>query len=152
VTCRLRRGDVGAAEQLIEHSARTAAELSAQKGDGSGFHDFLWSIRIAWARAEVAAARDKHDDVERLAAEALARTTCRPKYEVATLVTRANSRAAHGRRADALLDLDRALALARASRDPALLLRVVVPRLALDGSDSLEQELRELRATIEAAR
>ena len=40
VTCRLRRGDVGGAEQLLEQAARTAAEISGRKPGVSGFHDF----------------------------------------------------------------------------------------------------------------
>lgn len=152
VTCRLRRGDVGAAERLIEQAARTAGEISAEKGGGAGFHDFLWSIRLAWARAEVAASCGNHDDVERWAADALARSAARPKYQVATLVTRAGSRSANGSRADALNDLERALTFARTAPDPALVRRVLVPLVALDGSDERETELRDLQAAIAAAK
>ncbi len=153
VTCRLRRGDVGAAEQLLEAAARSAAEISGRKQGVSGFHDFLWSIRLAWARAEVAAARGLHDEVERYCAEALSLATGgRPKYEAAALVTRARSRATRGLRTEALADLDRALDIARASHDPALLLRVAVPRCELDGSDALASEIRATEQQIEAWR
>lgn len=153
VTCRLRRGDVGAAEQLTEEITRTAADISGRKPGTSGFHDFLWSIRLAWARAEVAAARGAHDEVERWSADALARTAGgRPKYEVATLVTRARSRAERDQRADALADLDRALGIARPLADPALFLRAAVPRCALDGSDALAAEVRAAETRIADAR
>ncbi|HVJ17314.1 MAG TPA: AAA family ATPase [Polyangiaceae bacterium] len=153
VACRLRRGDVGAAEQLLKAAARSAAEIGGRKQGVSGFHDFLWSIRLAWAHAEVAAARGLSDDVERWCGETLALATGgRPKYEAAALVTRARSRAARGLRAEALADLDRALAIARASHDPALLLRVAVPRCALEGSDALASEIRATELQIEASR
>ena len=153
VACRLRRGDVGGAEQMLEETVRTAAEISGRKPGASGFHDFLWSIRLAWARAEVAAARGAHDEVERWCAEALTRAAGgRPKYEVAALVTRARSRVERGRRAEALADLDRALGIARALPDPALLLRVAVPRCALDGSDERAAEIHALEQRIEDAR
>ncbi len=153
VTCRLLRGDVGAAEQLLEETSRTRAEISERKSGASTFHDFLWSIRLAWARAEVAAAYGRHDDVERHCAETLERASGgRPKYEVAALVTRARSRSAAGRRDGALADLDRALAIARTTFDPALLLRVVTPRHALEGSDLLAAEIERLEEQLDAAR
>jgi DNA-binding SARP family transcriptional activator/tetratricopeptide (TPR) repeat protein len=153
VTCRLRRGDVGGAEQLLEQTARTAAEIGGRKPGASGFHDFLWSIRLAWARAELAATRGLYDEVERWCADALALAAGgRPKYEVAALVTRARSSAEQGRRAAALADLDRALLIARGSRDPALFLRVAVPRCALDGNAELDQEIRGVQQQIEASR
>ncbi len=153
VTCRLRRGDIGAAEELLEAAARAAGDISGRKQGVSGFHDFLWSIRLAWARAELAAARGLHDDVERYCGETLERATGgRPKYEAAALVTRARSRAERGLRAEALADLDRALDIARASRDPALLLRAAVPRCALEGSDALHSEISAIEQQIEARR
>jgi DNA-binding SARP family transcriptional activator len=153
IICRLRRGDAGAASAMIEAAARNAAEISRRKPGPSGFHDWLWALRLAWARAEVSAARGDHDQVERWAAEALTRASgTRPKYEAAALITRAGSRAGHGRRPEALADLDRALAIARASGDPALLLRAATPRLALDGDDRLAQEVRALEQQIAAAR
>ncbi len=150
VTCRLRRQDIGAAELRLEEAIRTAANIGGRKAGVSGFHDFLWSIRLAWARAEVALARGLHEDVERCCAEALTlATAARPKYEILALVTRARSRAQRGRRAEALVDLDRALALARASHDPALLLRVTAQRCTLDGSDELAREIRVLEEQLE---
>jgi tetratricopeptide (TPR) repeat protein len=151
--CRLRRGDVGSAERLIEESARTAADIRGREPGASGFHDWLWAVRLSWARAEVSAARDAREDVERWAAEALASSEGkRPKYEVLTLVTRARTRAKQGRSKDALADLDRALALARTTRDPALLLRAAIPRNELDGDDRLAAQIRELAQQLEAGR
>ena len=140
--CRLRVDDVGAAERVLD-------EVTAAASGASGFHDWLWAMRLAWARAEIAAARRDRDGVERWAAETLTMAAgCRPKYEVAALVTRARVRTGHA----ALADLDRAVALARPLGDPALLVRAARPRLALDGSDALAAEVREAEATIRTAR
>ena len=133
VTCRLRRGDVATAERLIGEIATTAANIRG------GFHDWLWAMRLEWARAEVAVAKADRDAVEKHAAATLAMAAYRrPKYEIAALVTRARVRPAR----DALADLDRALAIARPMGDPALFIRAATPRLALDGSDALAAELR----------
>jgi len=151
--CRLRRDDVSSAERLLEDSASAAAGIRARDPGSSGFHDWLWAIRLAWARAELSAAREAHDDVERFAAEALTLAQGgRPKYEVATLVTRARSRARKDRHREALVDLDRALTLARASNDPALILRAAIPHCEHDGDDVLAAEIRRLEQRIEAAR
>jgi len=153
IVVRLRRGDDGAAAATIEEATRSAAEISGRRPGSSGFHDWLWALRLAWARAEVAAARGDREGVESWAADALARAAGRrPKYEAAALVTRAGSRARHGRTREALADLDRALTIARASGDPALLLRAAVPRLALDGTDQLAEEIRTIEQQIAAAR
>jgi tetratricopeptide (TPR) repeat protein len=153
IVCRLRRGDPGAAAAMIEQATQSAAEISGRRPGSSGFHDWLWALRLSWARAEVAAARGDRDEVERWAADALERAAGRrPKYEAAALVTRAGSRARHGRTREALADLDRALVLARGSGDPALLLRAAVPRLALEGTDQLAAEIRAIEQQIAAAR
>jgi DNA-binding SARP family transcriptional activator len=136
VVCHLRRGDVSAAERLL-------AELTAIADSSAiaAFHAWLWAIRIAWAHAEVAAARGSLDDVERWTAEALRRSgNRRPKYDIAALVTRGRARGAK-RRSDALADLDRALAIARKTQHAELFVRAAIPRLALDGDDALAAEL-----------
>lgn len=153
VVCRLRRGDVGSAETLLEESARVAADIKGRDPGSSGFHDWLWSIRLAWARAEIAATKERADDAERWCEQALTRARGgRPKYEVATLVTRARSRKQQGRTPDALADLDRALDVARRTFDPALILRAARPRCEYEGDAELASEVRELERRIERGR
>jgi DNA-binding SARP family transcriptional activator/tetratricopeptide (TPR) repeat protein len=148
--CRLRRGDVTAAERHIEESTRTAEGIRNRNPGTSGFHDWLWAIRIAWVRTEVALARAAHDEVERLAVEALRVSEGgRPKYEVATLVTRAASRAKRDRTKDALADLDRALS--RAANDPALRLRAAIPRQAIEPAETLAAEIAELSKLVRSS-
>jgi len=157
IVCRLRRGDPDAAATMLEAASARAAEISRRKPGGAGFHDWLWTLRLAWVRAEVGAARGEDEDVERWSAEALSRAAgTRPKYEARALITRATFRARHpaskSRRRDALTDLDRALTIARASGDPALIGRALAARLALEGSDALAQEARAIAQQIAAAR
>jgi hypothetical protein len=146
--CRLRRGDVATAARVIEEVAAIVADLQGRRPGSSGFHDWLWAMRLAWARAEIAAARGDRDTVERWAAETLARAAgCRPKYEVDALVTRARTRTGPEARAD----LDRAIALARPLADPALFVRAARPRLAVDGTDELAAETRAAEARLAGA-
>jgi hypothetical protein len=138
--------------RLIEEATRSAAEISQRKPGSSGFHDWLWALRLAWARAEVSAARGDGEEAERWAAETLARARgTRPKDEAAALVT-ARPFSRRGRHPEALADLDRALAIARGSGDPALLLRAAIPSQALEGSDQLAQEFRAVEQQIAAGR
>jgi len=157
IVCRLRRGDVGGAATLLEAASARATEISRRKPGGAGFHDWLWTLRLAWARAEVGAARGDDDEVERWSAETLSRAAgTRPKYEAGALITRATFRARDAAsksvRRDALTDLDRALTIARASGDPALLRRALAARLALEGSDALAQEARAIEQQIATER
>ena len=69
----------------------------------------------------------------------------RLKYEAAGLETRAQALVALGRRTEALGDLYSAGRLARSVGDPALLIRVTVPLIHIDGDDAL---LSEARATV----
>jgi len=65
----------------------------------------------------------------------------RIKYEVLGLITRTQALVAVGRRADALADLQGAVALARHMGDPALFVRAASLRLATDESEELALEV-----------
>jgi tetratricopeptide (TPR) repeat protein len=130
-----RRGDVGQTELLLEEVAAGAAQAA-------GFHGWLWALRLAEARAEIALARGKTAEALRWADEAIdqCRARGRMKYEVLGLVTRGKALSAAGRANEAIADFRRALALARPVGDPALLLRVIGCLLTLDGDDGLAAE------------
>src|SRR5919108_4341826 len=92
----------------------------------AGFHGWLWRLRLAAARAEIAAARGAWDEAVRLASLAIrdSRARKRRKYEAASLHTRARALAARGQTEAAVVDLGRALRFARGTGDPALFLRL----------------------------
>jgi class 3 adenylate cyclase/tetratricopeptide (TPR) repeat protein len=138
-----RQFDVPRAEQLLLE----AAEVVQSTG---GWHRWLWELRLAQARAEVASAREDWAAARRLATESIAqsRSRGRVKYHVAGLITRARALAACGRKKAALADLRSALELARPVGDPAMLLRACRPLLVLEGNDDLGREAQSAAQNI----
>ncbi|MDP8922166.1 MAG: AAA family ATPase [Chloroflexota bacterium] len=130
-----RRGEPGRAEELVDEVAAAVAKTA-------GFHGWLWSLRLAEARAEIALARGNREEALRRAGEAIEQSHARQrvKYEVIGLTTRAEALRALGRAKEAIADLRRAVALARPIGDPVLFLRPVSGLLAVDGDDSLAAE------------
>jgi tetratricopeptide (TPR) repeat protein len=138
---------VGRAEPLLE-------EVAASVATAAGWHGWLWSLRLAQARAELALARGNAQDVLHWAGRAIeqSRARRRVKYEVLGLTTRAQALVALGRTKAAIADLRRAVAAARPVGDPALRLRPLAELLAPDGDDALAVEagsaIQRIRATL----
>jgi tetratricopeptide (TPR) repeat protein len=134
-----RQQDVGRTDSLIDEVA-SAAERT------SGFHGWLWKLRLAEARAEIALARNRPEEALGWADEAIeqSRIRGRAKYQVLGLVTRAQALIGLGRTRDAIADLRAALALARSMGDSALLLRAAAGLIAVDGDDVLAAEARRV--------
>jgi DNA-binding SARP family transcriptional activator len=130
-----RRGDVEKATPLLD-------EVSTGVAHAAGFHGWLWSLRLAEARAEMALAYGQAEDAIRLATGAIARCRAhgRVKYEVLSLITRAEALGMSGHRREASADLHRAVAMARPVGDPALLLRAINALLPLNRDDALAEE------------
>jgi tetratricopeptide (TPR) repeat protein len=137
----VRSGEVGRAEALVDEVIR----LSELPGS---FHDWLWRIRVVEARAELALAQGRQEEALRLVNQSLRQSlrSRRRKYVVIGLGTRAQALAAAGRGKEAIRDLNRAVALARAMGDPAQFLRAAALLLPLAGDDLLAAEAR---ATVE---
>jgi tetratricopeptide (TPR) repeat protein len=138
-----RRGDVGKTAPLLD-------EVSTGAAHAAGFHGWLWSLRLAEARAEIALAYGQAEEAIRLASEAIAqcRAHGRVKYEVLSLITRAEALGMSGHTREAITDLQRAVTLARPVGDPALLLRALNDLLLLDGDDALAGEAATTLARI----
>ncbi|HEY7092746.1 MAG TPA: AAA family ATPase [Ktedonobacterales bacterium] len=132
-----RRHEIGRTNALLPEVAEAAA--SAQ-----GHHGWLWRLRLAQARTEIALARGRWEEALRWAEDALAqgRKRGRVKYQVAGLKARAEALIALNRHQEALSDLRAAVTLARPVGDPAMFLRASAPLLALDGDDTLLAEAR----------
>jgi len=132
-----RRQEVGRAEKLIDEVADVAQAATA-------WHGWLWGLRLAEARAEVALARGDWDGALNWAAQAIeqSRLKGRVKYEALGRMTRGRALVAIGRRSDALVDLGRALALARTTGDPALLVRAAGVMFDVNESEALAREIR----------
>jgi tetratricopeptide (TPR) repeat protein len=139
-----RRGEPAQAEPLVD-------EVAASIAGAAGWHAWLWDLRFAEARAELALALGDYDEALRHAGEAfrLSEQKSRVKYCAAALVTRGRALDALGRRDEALADLRRAVAVAKPVGDPAMLLRAAAPLVEhTSGAEGLS-EARSAVAAIE---
>src|SRR5439155_3406123 len=141
-----RRGEVRRAEERVN-------EVEVALENAAGWHGWLWKLRLAEARAEIALARGEWEAALHWAGETIEQTRAigRVKYEVIALGTRAQALAGLGRDKDGTVDLMAALKLARRVSDPALLLRVSSLLLGIDGDDALAAEARATVERISAA-
>jgi tetratricopeptide (TPR) repeat protein len=130
-----RRGVPVRAENLIE-------EVAATTEKATGLHGWLWRLRLAQVRAELALARGEWDETLCLVEIALqhSRDRGRVKYEVLGLRTRGQALAALGRTPEARADLRHSLELARSTGDPALFVNVAAALLAIEADESMARE------------
>jgi tetratricopeptide (TPR) repeat protein len=130
-----RQDEPGRADSLIDEVSSVAEQMS-------GFHGWLWRIRLAEARAELALARNTPEEALRWADEAIAQSRLRGrvKYQVFALTTRAQALIALDRTKEAIADLRAAVTLARPTEDSALFLRAAAGLIAIDGDDALANE------------
>jgi tetratricopeptide (TPR) repeat protein len=142
----VRSGEVGRAESMLDE----VVHLSELPGS---FHEWLWRIRLSEARGELALARADWEGALRWVNQSLrqSRLSRRRKYVVIGLGTRAQVLAATGQIKEAIIDLRRAIKLARNVGDPAQFLRVATMLLRLDGDDLLAAEARAAADRIAAA-
>lgn len=129
--------DVGRAERLI-------AEVAATVEATAGFHGWLWRLRLAEARAELALARGDYEETLARADEAIRQSRARRRvtYHAIALGTRARAWIALGRTREAIHDLRAAVGCARSIGDPALFIRTAAGWLTADGDDALAAEAR----------
>ncbi len=141
-----RRHEIGRAETLLAETAEAMVKVG-------GWHRWLWEIRLAQARAEVALALQDWPAAVRWAEDAIAqcRARGRMKYEVAGLETRAKAWKELNRTHEAVVELRTAIDLARRMGDPAMFLRVSSTLLAIEGDDLLLSEARAAAQRILAA-
>ena len=129
-----RRDDLDRADRLL-------ADVAVVVEKAAGWHGWIWRLRLAAARAELALAHADLEDALRHATEAIRLNHGKKlKYEVAGLEARATALHALGRTREAITDLRQAVQLARPTGDPALLLRAVAGLLAVEGDDALLAE------------
>jgi tetratricopeptide (TPR) repeat protein/predicted Ser/Thr protein kinase len=139
----LRRLDLARAQALLPDVEREAAATP-------GWHDWLWHGRLKQVRAELAFACGNASTAFEYAQGAIEywRGNGRIKYEALGYITAARALRALGRTREAIALARDALAVARRSSDPALLLWTLNVLLALDGNDALAGEARTVSAAI----
>jgi tetratricopeptide (TPR) repeat protein len=125
-------------------------DVAASVKAASGWHGWLWRLRMSEARAELALERGQWDEAVTMASECIddSRARSRPKYEILGMITRARARRALDQIPAAIEDASRAVALARTLGDPVVLLSALNAQLAIDGTDALAAEARASVARI----
>ena len=141
--CYTRRREIGRAEQQL-------AAVAVAVATTANWHGWLWRLRLAEARAEVALARGAFTEAIASAADAIQQSQAkgRVKYEALGHATRGTARLAVGETKLALADLRHAVTLARQLADPALILRTAALLLPAAGDDALAAEARAARDRI----
>jgi tetratricopeptide (TPR) repeat protein len=132
-----RCGEVGRAEGLVDEVAQAVAVAQ-------GAHGWLWRMRFATAKGEIALARSAWEEAASHAEVVIdqSRQTGRLKYQARGLEIRARALAALGRTHEAIALLQNAVDLVRATEDPAMFLRAATALLSLAGDDALFAEAR----------
>jgi tetratricopeptide (TPR) repeat protein len=135
-----RSGNPGPAEELLQQTVAGATATG-------GWHQWLWQLRLAQARAELALARGASDVAIELATEAIeaSRARRRPKYEALAFMTRARSLQRVAKSKAAIADARQAVKIAATVADPALHLLILDTLIALDGSDELAAQAHAVR-------
>lgn len=130
-----RQREAGPAGRLLDEVAQAA-------GKGSGWHGWLWKLRLAEARAEIALARGDWEAAFEWAGRAIVESEAksRTKYQAAGLTSRGSALAGMGRHKEAIPELRRAVQLATKMGDPALLLRAATPLLSIEPDEALVSE------------
>jgi tetratricopeptide (TPR) repeat protein len=141
-----RRSDVGRAEKLLD-------EVADGVRKGTGAHGWLWRLRFALARAEMALERGDREEALRWAEDTIAQSLAlgRVKYQVAGLRARGQALVALARTHEAIAALRSAVELARTLGDPATFLRAASSLLPLAGDGDLAAEARAAANSIAAA-
>jgi class 3 adenylate cyclase/tetratricopeptide (TPR) repeat protein len=132
----IRRQEVGRAEGVV-------VEVEGAVEKAAGWHGWIWKIRLAEARAELALARADFEEALRRAGDAIELNRGRKvKYHAAAVSTRAKALHALGRTREAISDLRRLLEFVRSLDDPAMFLRAAPALLAIEGDDDVAAEAR----------
>ena len=141
-----RRGEPGSVEKLFEETVAATKKTPV-------WHGWLWDVRICQVRAELAFARGEWDSARLEATEGIgqSRMCGRRKYEALGLMTRAGALRRLGRMQEAVVDAHQAVAVARSTEDPALLLQALDLLLQIEGNDSLAKEAGDIHRHIVAA-
>ena len=131
-----------ARRQEPERAEKLIAEVAAAVEEAGGSHGWLFRLRLAQARAEIALARGRWEESLRLVEITLrhSRDRGRVKYKVLGLKTRGQALGSLGRTHEAIVDLRNALDAAHRTGDPSLFLNVAAALLAVEDDPDLAHE------------
>ncbi len=130
-----RRENIGSTEKLM-------GDMNESIEKAAGWHGWLWKMRFAQARAEIALVKKNYEKALKLCDETLERSkkTGRVKYHAAALCTKAKTLANQGKKSDALVAMEEALQVVRPVSDPALFLRTASAFLSIEPDEDVAAE------------
>ncbi len=130
--------------QQVGRTKSLLSEVAEAAEKAQGAHGWLWKLRLAQARAEIALDSGEWEEAIRWADDAIAQSVLRGrvKYQVAGMETRAKALSSLDRKHEAIASLHSALELARPVGNPVMFLRAAASLLALDGDNALLAEAR----------
>jgi class 3 adenylate cyclase/tetratricopeptide (TPR) repeat protein len=142
----IRRGEVGQADRILKEVAETVEKAA-------GSHGWMWRLKLAEARAELALAHGDYEKALDLVQKAISQSQAygRMKYQAYGLETHAKALAGLGRKKEAITQARAAVDLIRPIGAPALFLRAAVELINLDGDDELLAEAHATAQRIMAA-
>jgi tetratricopeptide (TPR) repeat protein len=132
-----RSGKVGRVEALINEVAEGVEQTS-------GWHGWLWKMRLAQAQAEISLTRGDGDKAIQFAEKPLhqSQATGRIKYQAAALETRGKALVLmNKKRNDGIGDLREAIQLVRPGQDPLMFLRAGYALLCVERDKKLMAEV-----------
>jgi tetratricopeptide (TPR) repeat protein len=141
-----RQGNPGRADSLLPEVEQAVVKTS-------GWHEWMFRMRLEQARAELALARGDWSAAITCATSTMkqSRAVTRGKYEAAALAVRAQALQECGKTREAMLDANAAWEKARTVGDPALQIRVLAPLLRIIGDDELLHQLQAIVSSVVAA-
>ncbi|MEE9191227.1 MAG: adenylate/guanylate cyclase domain-containing protein [Candidatus Aerophobetes bacterium] len=132
-----RRGKVGRADAFVDKVAEAVERTS-------GWHGWLWKMRLAQAQAEIGLAHGDGEKAIQFAEKSLhqSQATGRIKYQAAALETRGKALVLMGNeRNKGIGDLQKAIQLVRPVQDPLMFLRAAYALLCIERDKKLIQEV-----------
>ncbi len=132
-----RSGRVGKTEALVDEVAEAVAKTS-------GWHGWLWKLRLAQAQAEISLAKGDAEKAIQFAEKSLhqSQATGRIKYQAAALETRGKALVLmEKKRNEGIEDLQKAIQLVRPVRDPAMFLRSAHALLYIERDKKVIEEV-----------
>ncbi|HME92115.1 MAG TPA: AAA family ATPase, partial [Myxococcaceae bacterium] len=141
-----RREEIALGEKLVGEVAREVESAVA-------WHGWLWKIRFAQGRAELALARRDWEVAHQLASDVIARSRATGRVKYAAEGHLARARALDGLRQGSAAAAERkaAVGLVRQMGDPAALVRTAAQVVRLEDDPVLEAEARQAIERIAAA-
>ncbi len=131
----------------VERTEALVNEVADEVERTSGWHGWLWKMRLAQAQAEISLALGDGEKAIQFAEKSLhqSQTTGRIKYQAAALETRGKALVLMGKkRKEGIEDLQKAIQLVRPVKDPLMFIRSAYALLCIERDNELIKEVKKV--------